>query len=109
MRGGSVDLCAEIRRAPQVFDLLVSLTYMGAKGQLLMPFPKKISGAIAGHGKVYHGEGKSLHIVGGTFNEGWTIKKGDSITLLEDLPNGKVVPSNRLAVDQVLFVHLEGE
>eukprot|EP00656_Telonema_subtile_P032953 TRINITY_DN3629_c0_g1_i1.p1 TRINITY_DN3629_c0_g1~~TRINITY_DN3629_c0_g1_i1.p1 ORF type:complete len:774 (-),score=253.76 TRINITY_DN3629_c0_g1_i1:113-2434(-) len=102
-QGGSLDLCAEIRRAPQVFDLLVSLTYLGATGSpnpLLLPFPKNIPGATEGTGRVFHGDNTLLKGVRGTkFSS--EVKKGDSIYLTETLPDGKVATSPRIVVQEV--------
>ena len=123
LHGGACDLTTEIKRAPEVFDLLVSLTYLGAKGapppgggSMLNPFPKKISGASSllrlteqsthvvgacsgkdqGKGQVYFGEACSLLGVGTNFRT--SVSKGDFIYITEKLPNGNVEDSKQMKV-----------
>ena len=83
-----------------------SLTYLGAtgdRGGLLNPFPMKIRGSFTGEGRVYHGEGNTLFhdLSQGNFGSNWTLKKGDTISLLEDLPDGQTVTSKSIRVEQV--------
>jgi len=86
--GDAGDLTAEMMRAPQVFDLLVSLTYMGAKGSLLIPFPLRIPGSCKGAGNAYFGDEMTLRGIGTRFTS--EVEVGDKIKFYELLPNGKM-------------------
>ena len=86
--------------------MLVSLTYMGAQGKLLIPFPLRIpgertvklpcdmccdllvAGSCKGAGKAYFDDEMTLRGTGTRFTS--EVEVGDKIKFYEYLPNGKM-------------------